>query len=142
MEEELQKSRDMEEIELENNAFLISKTDKAGLVTYSNLSFQKATGFEENEIIGKSYNFFLDKETPKILIRELWERVASGKSWQGVIKINGSNGNYFWVDSLVSPSYMNDEMIGFLLIKRKASSKQITEALNLHEKMREENGEG
>ena len=50
----------MEEIELENNAFLISKTDKAGVVTYSNLSFQKATGFEEDEVIGKSYNFFLD----------------------------------------------------------------------------------
>ena len=118
----------MEEVKLENNAFLISKTDKSGVVTYSNLSFQAATGFDEAEVIGKSYNFFLDEETPKSLIKELWERVASGKSWQGVIKVNGSDGKYFWVDSLVSPSYMNDEMIGFLLIKRKASSKQIEEA--------------
>ena len=132
----------MAEVKLENNAFLISKTDKAGVVTYSNLSFQKATGFEENEVIGKSYNFFLDEEVPKSVIRELWEKVSSGKSWQGVIKLNGSEGKYFWVDSLISPSYMNDEMIGFLLIKRKASSKQIEEAQNLHKKMREENGEG
>ena len=132
----------MEEVELTNNAFLITKTDKAGIVTYSNLSFQQATGFEEEEIIGKSYSFFLDKETPKAIVRQLWDRVSSGKSWQGVVKVHGSNTKYFWVDSLISPSYMNDEMIGFLLIKRKASSKQIAEAQLLHKKLREEHGKG
>ena len=132
----------MEEVELKNNAFLITKTDKAGIVTYSNLSFQQATGLEEEEIIGKSYTFFLDKETPKAIVRQLWERVSSGKSWQGVVKVHGSDTKYFWVDSLISPSYMDDEMIGFLLIKRKASSKQIAEAQLLHQKLREEHGEG
>ena len=132
----------MEELQLENNAFLITKTDKAGIVTYSNLSFQKATGLEESEIIGKSYTFFLDKETPKAVIKELWDRVSSGKSWQGVVKVHGSSKTYFWVDSLISPSYMDDEMIGFLLIKRKASSKQVEEAKNLHKTLREEHGEG
>ena len=132
----------MEEVELKNNAFLITKTDKTGIVTYSNLSFQQATGLEEEEIIGKSYTFFLDKETPKAIVRQLWERVSSGKSWQGVVKVHGSDTKYFWVDSLISPSYMDDEMIGFLLIKRKASSKQIAEAQLLHQKLREEHGEG
>ena len=132
----------MEEVELKNNAFLITKTDKAGIVTYSNLSFQQVTGLEEEEIIGKSYTFFLDKETPKAIVRQLWEKVSSGKSWQGVVKVHGSDAKYFWVDSLISPSYMDDEMIGFLLIKRKASSKQIAEAQLLHQKLREENGEG
>ena len=132
----------MEEVELKDNAFLITKTDKTGVVTYSNLSFQQATGLEEEEIIGKSYTFFLDKETPKALVRQLWDQVSSGKSWQGVVKVHGSNTKYFWVDSLISPSYMNDEMIGFLLIKRKASSKQVAEAQLLHQKLREESGEG
>ena len=50
----------MEEVELKDNAFLISKTDKAGIVTYSNIPFQHATGYDE-EIIGKSIPF-LDKE--------------------------------------------------------------------------------
>jgi len=132
----------MEKVELENNAFLITKTDKVGIVTYSNLSFQRATGFEEKEIIGKSYTFFLDKDTPKALVRELWDQVSSGKSWQGVVKVHGSGSKYFWVDSLISPSYMDDEMIGFLLIKRKASSKQVAEAQLLNQKLREEHGEG
>ena len=132
----------MEEVELKDNAFLISKTDKAGIVTYSNIPFQHATGYDEEEIIGKSYTFFLDKETPKALVRQLWDQVSSGKSWQGVVKVHGSSTKYFWVDSLISPSYMNDEMIGFLLIKRKASSKQIAEAQLLHKKLREEHGEG
>tara|TARA_B100000029_G_scaffold338304_1_gene330524 strand:+ start:141 stop:530 length:390 start_codon:yes stop_codon:yes gene_type:complete len=118
----------MKEIELENNAFLISKTDKKGIVTYSNISFQDATGYSEKEIIGKSYREFLDNETPKEVIKELWEKVNSGKSWQGIIKITCLEKNYFWVDSLISPSYMEDEMIGFLLIKRKASKDQIEEA--------------
>lgn len=118
----------MKEIELENNAFLISKTDKSGIITYSNIPFQIATGYTEREIIGKSYQFFVDEETPKEIIQDLWEKVTSGKSWQGIIKINCIEKNFFWVDSLISPSYMEDEMIGFLLIKRKATKNQIEAA--------------
>jgi methyl-accepting chemotaxis protein/aerotaxis receptor len=119
----------MKEIELENNAFLISKTDKSGIITYSNIPFQMATGYTEKDIIGKSYKFFVGKETPDLVIQDLWEKVTSGKSWQGIIKINCIEKNFFWVDSLISPSYMEDEMIGFLLIKRKATKNQIEEAL-------------
>ena len=94
------------------------------------------------KLLEKATIFSSMKKFQKVLLENYGKKVSSGKSWQGVIKLKGSEGKYFWVDSLISPSYMNDEMIGFLLIKRKASSKQIEEAQNLHKKMNEENGEG
>jgi PAS domain S-box-containing protein len=83
--------KDMEEnledlISAINNVALVSKTDIKGNITFVNKYFCDTTGYEKNEIIGKTHDLIRGEKLDSIVIKDLWEAIRLGKVWEGKIR--------------------------------------------------------
>ncbi|PLY09329.1 MAG: hypothetical protein C0626_10065 [Arcobacter sp.] len=65
---------------------VVSKTDKNGIITYVNNSFEKISGYNKAELIGKTHRSVSHADTPKSQFKELWKTISKGKTWKGILK--------------------------------------------------------
>lgn len=56
------------------DAFLVSKTDLKGNITYCNQPFIKIVGSSEKELLGKPHNIVRHPDMPRIIFKLLWEK--------------------------------------------------------------------
>ncbi len=106
---ELQLKSDQLKSELEsrvaalNAAALMSETDLYGNITFVNDQFCEVAGYTREELMGKPHNVIRHPSTPKALFKELWEKVQSGKIFQGVYRNRRKDGSHYWVDATIAP---------------------------------------
>lgn len=86
-----------------NDTNLVSKTDLKGIITYSNDSFEKTSGYTKNELLGNPHNMVRHPDMPKEAFKNLWETIQSGQVWRGVVKNKTKDGGYYWTDAVVTP---------------------------------------
>ena len=83
-----------------DKSFIVSKTDKAGIITYVNEQFCEISGYSIHELIGSSHNIIRHPDTSKETFQELWTTIQKGKRWHGVIKNRKKDGNAYWLERL------------------------------------------
>lgn len=124
-----------------DDEFLVSKTDRKGLITYCNEIFMKLAMYDESELLGQPHNVVRHPEMPAAAFTDLWKTVQSGQEWHGMVKNRCKNGDFYWVDATVTPSFDgNGAIIGFMSVRRKPSIQQIQEATSLYIEMRAQEG--
>lgn len=111
-----------------------------GQIEYVNTRFTEITGFEPNEIIGKSpSDLVADIYTPHFW-RNLWALVQKGKIWKGEMQGLKKDGTHFWESVSISPlKNKEDEITHFIAVKeditqRKKIEKDLSEALERAER--------
>ncbi len=118
----------MAEVKLKTDTFLVSETDKKGVITFANEDFCKIAGYELKELIAKNHNIVRHPDMPKAAFKDLWDTVQSGKVWTGVVKNSCKNrDDYYWVFATVYP--MEN---GYMSCRRKASEDEIQKASELY----------
>ena len=121
-----------EEVILDDNTTIISKTNVKGIIQYTNEDFIKVSGFSEKELIGKSHNIVRHPDVPSEIFRDLWDNLKKGIPWKGIIKNKTKTGKFYWVDALVTPSFdENGKILGYISVRKKPTRKQIQEAEKL-----------
>ncbi|GIX41320.1 MAG: hypothetical protein KatS3mg129_1053 [Leptospiraceae bacterium] len=112
--------------------FLVSKTNKKGIITYVNDKFCEVSGYTKEELIGKPHNIVRHPDMPKEVFRELWHTIKTEKRpWSGFIKNKRKDGTHYWVLSTIVPIFdeeNKEEIVGFLSIR-----KEITELMDNYE---------
>lgn len=78
-------------------------TNPEGIIIYANKRFCEASGYNEQELIGKSPRIIKSNFHPKEFYEHLWKTIAAGNMWRGEIKNKAKNGTYYWVDATVLP---------------------------------------
>ncbi|WP_034722484.1 PAS sensor domain-containing protein, partial [Bacteriovorax sp. DB6_IX] len=63
------------------------------------------------ELVGKDHRVINSGYHPKEFWKEIWNRILSGRSWQGEIKNRAKDGTYYWVESTISPIRNQDGKI-------------------------------
>jgi len=111
--------------------FLVSQTDKKGIITYANEDFCKVAGYSLEELIGKPHNIVRHKDMPKAAFADLWATVKKNKVWTGYVKNSIAGGGFYWVYATVYP--MDG---GYMSCRRKPSKVEIQDAENLYKTMR------
>jgi len=109
-------------------------TDTNAIVVYINEVFTKVTGYTKEDIIGKNINILKSGNMSNQFYREMWITITSGKIWRGKIYNKKKNGAYFWEDTIIIPLYENNNLIGYISIK-----KDITEDIKNEEVLRKNN---
>jgi methyl-accepting chemotaxis protein len=104
---------------------LVTKTDLNGVITYANLDFERASGFDSSELIGHSHSLVHHPDMPSEVFTDLWHTLKAGRTWVGIIKNLRKDGGYFWASISITPDYENGKLIGYLASRSKASKKQI-----------------
>lgn len=117
----------MAEVKLRKDTFLVSETNKKGVITFANEDFCKIAGYRLDELVGENHNIVRHSDMPKAAFKDLWDSVQSGKTWTGFVKNRCKNGDYYWVYATVYPMES-----GYMSCRRMASEDEINAAQNLY----------
>ncbi|WP_026602359.1 PAS domain-containing protein [Methylomonas sp. 11b] len=119
------------EIVMRDDAFIVTKTDRTGKITYANPIFIEFSGFTESELLGKQHNIVRHPDMPRTIFNMLWNTVKAGEEFFGYVKNLSKDGSFYWVHATVTPSYADNngdgsEIIGFFSVRRKPNKDKLT----------------
>jgi PAS domain S-box-containing protein len=78
-------------------------TDSRGIIEYANPAFETITGFSAVEVLGRKPNVLKSGQHDASFYSDLWAKLASGKSFRGIIINRDKSGDLFWSAQTISP---------------------------------------
>ncbi len=125
------------EREVPSDTFLISKTDKKGIIKYANTTFIEISGYTEEELIGKSHNIVRHPDMPRTVFKLLWDTITKGDEFWGYVKNLAKDGSFYWVFAHVTPSFDTEgiEIIGYHSDRRKPRKEAIRKIEEIYRKI-------
>lgn len=87
-----------------DQAAIISFADVAGNITYANELFCEISQYEMHELIGKNHRILKSDVHDHEFYKDIWQKISSGKIWQGEICNRKKNGTLYWVFSTIIPN--------------------------------------
>jgi len=88
---------------VEQSPVSIQRTDINGYITYVNKQFNKSSGYNLAELIGKKPSILKSGHHNPQLYKELWETITSGKHWVGEFYNQNKNGKSYWEKANIYP---------------------------------------
>jgi aerotaxis receptor len=119
-------------IDYSESDVFVTKTDTKSIITYANDAFVEISGFSREELIGKSHNMVRHPDMPSWAFADLWKTVKSGRPWRGLVKNRAKNGDHYWVRATVSPIIENNNIVGYLSLRKKPNQTELTQAETLY----------
>lgn len=125
------------EIVMRDDAFIVSKTDVKGRLTYCNPIFIEFSGYSEAELLGQQHNIVRHPDMPRAVFKLLWDTVSAGEEFFGYVKNMSKDGAFYWVFANVTPSFNADsaELIGFYSVRRKPDNSKLQAVEALYREM-------
>lgn len=97
---------------------IVSVTDTKGVIQRANHKFIKISGYSETELLGSDHRKLNSKFHPKEFWEKMWTDILSGRPWEGIIRNQTKQGNFFWLQTYIHPLYdSNDKIESFLSIR-------------------------
>ena len=101
-----------------DQAAIVAATDVNGVITYVNDKFCKISGYEREELIGRTHAIVNSKTHPPEFFAELWSTIKSGQVWQGEVCNRNKKGELYWVSTTIVPFCdQNNKPIQFMSIR-------------------------
>ena len=126
------------EFSVDENAFLVSKTDPKGRITYCNEPFLNIVGAKQGDLLGKPHNIIRHPDMPRVVFKMLWDRVQNKEEIFAFIKNKSFNGGFYWVFGNITASLdQQDNIVGYYSVRRKPNPKAIDVIKPLYTKLLE-----
>lgn len=90
-------------------------TDNKGYIKYANPVFSKITGYQLDEILGKTPAILNSGYHSNEFYKNLWDTINAGSTWIGEIYNKKKNGQFYWESCAISPVVDLDGSINFFL---------------------------
>lgn len=118
------------------DAFLVSKTDTKGRITYCNIPFIRIVGAKVDELIGKPHNVVRHPDMPRVVFKILWEHIKNKREVFAYVKNKSFDGSYYWVFANVTASLdENGSVIGYYSVRRKPNPKALEIIIPLYKQL-------
>jgi len=127
---------------LQDGSSLVSKTDTKGRITYVNPAFMEASGFQEEELIGKPHNLIRHPDMPEEAFGDMWQTLKQGLPWTGLVKNRRKNGDFYWVNANVTPVRENNEIVAFMSVRSKPNREQVEGAGAIYARFKADQAKG
>ena len=106
--------------------FIVSKTDRKGIITYGNPIFIEFSGYTEDELIGSQHNIIRHPDMPRSAFKLVWDTIQSGKEVFAYVKNMSKDGAYYWVFAHITPDLGSDgSLVGYTSVRRCPSRQAI-----------------
>lgn len=114
---------------------IVSRTNRAGIITFVNQNFETVSGYDKEELVGKSHNVINSGIHPREFWMDMWQKITCGVIWRAEVCNRSKNGALYWVDTFVYP-YFNErgELTEFFSIRNDITQRK----LNKEELLRSE----
>lgn len=133
--EEMRTGPNENEKSFAKNQILVTKTDLKGNITYANRAFMEIVGMSEDELIAEPHNIIRHPDMPKIIFKYLWSYLQKGQEIHAYVKNLCSDGSYYWVMANVTPSYLQEKVVGYHSSRRNPSREALEMIIPLYEKL-------
>jgi two-component system sensor histidine kinase/response regulator len=87
---------------------IVSITDAAGTILYTNDMFSRISGYSHGELIGGNHRLVKSDVQSDDYWRAVWKTISSGYVWRDVVCNRAKDGSLYWVDSVIAP-FFNEE---------------------------------
>lgn len=125
-----------QEIKLDDEEFIVSKTDTSGRIIYANRVFMEISGYAESELLGVQQNIVRHPDMPRGVYRLLWNTIESGNEFFGFVKNLCVDGRYYWVFANVTADFdSNGRHSGYLSVRRNPSQHSINTIIPIYNEM-------
>jgi PAS domain S-box-containing protein len=124
------------EIIMDENDFIVSKTDLKGRITYANRIFMRMAGYTEQELLNVQHNIIRHPDMPRGVFRLLWNTIESGQECFAYVKNMAKSGDYYWVFANVTADHdLNGKAIGYFSVRRKPTRSAIEAITPIYQEM-------
>lgn len=108
------------ELTFSDDAFIVSKTDIKGKITYGNELFISMSGYSEDELLHAPHNILRHGDMPASVFKLLWTRIQAREEVFAYVINKTKNDDYYWVFAHVTPSFDSQgNIIGYHSVRRK-----------------------
>ena len=132
------------EIKLNPKRYIVSKTDKNGIIEYGNDYFVEISGYTEAELIGKPHSIVRHPDMPKVVFKMMWDRINRAQNIMAVVKNLAKDGSYYWVVTEFEPKVdpITNEILSHTAFRKAAPQKAIDTMAPMYQKLIEIEKEG
>ena len=114
------------ERKMDENDFIVSKTDLKGKITYCNRIFMEMAEYEEEELLGAPHNLIRHADMPKAVFKYLWDQIQKKQEVFAFVINQTKNNNEYWVFANVTASLdVRGNIIGYYSVRRKPNPKAL-----------------
>lgn len=111
---------------MQEDEFIVSKTDTKGRLTYCNRIFIDYSGYSEEELINQQHNIIRHPDMPRSAFALLWSTIKEGNEFFAYVKNMTKDGDFYWVLANVTPSYdESHNIVGYFSVRRKPLPEKI-----------------
>lgn len=128
--------QDAHEFILPADMVILSRSDLLGNIVDYNDGFKDASGYTDQELMNQPHNLLRHEDMPDEAFKDLWQTVAGGHAWFGIVKNKRKNGDYYWVAANATPIYSQGKITGYVSVRYPATREQIGQASALYEGVR------
>lgn len=115
-----------EEIKLDKEEFIVSKTDTKGVITYTNRVFMRISGYAEDQLVNQPHHIIRHPDMPRGVFKLLWDHLKRKREFFGYVKNLCVDGRYYWVLANITPDYDAQQRLrGFYSVRRQPTTKAI-----------------
>jgi len=111
---------------MNENDFIVSKTDLKGKITYCNRIFMDMAEYSEEELLGQPHNIIRHPDMPKAVFKLLWDRIQKKEEVFAFVINQTKEKNSYWVFANVTASLdVSGNIIGYYSVRRKPNQKAV-----------------
>lgn len=77
-------------------------------IIYVNQAFLTLTGYEEHEVMGRSFNFFMERGTDPEMLTEIQTAFEGGRGLEPLVQYRCKNGSAVWLSIFITPVQNKD----------------------------------
>ncbi len=97
---------------------IVSTADRDGNITSANDAMCDISGFSLEELLGQNHRLFNSGVHPTTFWQDMWQKIATGRSWRAEICNRTKSGSLFWVDTFIAPFIGDDGLVDKLVAIR------------------------
>jgi PAS domain S-box-containing protein len=117
---------------------IVSKTDRAGRITYANDVFVRVAGYTEAELLGKPHSIIRHPDMPRCVFKLLWDTIEAREEIFAYVLNMAKNGDHYWVFAHVTPTFdARGEIVGYHSNRRSPEKAPLERAKGLYARLLE-----
>ena len=123
---------------MEEDDFIVSKTDLKGIITYGNRIFIGMSGYSEGELLGAPHSILRHPDMPRAVFKLLWDAIQAKREINAYVKNLAKDGSFYWVFANITPSCdSSGSLVGYYSVRRKPRPEAIQVVRGLYRTMLE-----
>lgn len=118
---------------------IVSETDSRGFITYANRKFCEISGYTAQELIGQNHNIIRHPDMPQAAFKQMWKDLKAAKEWHGYVKNLRKDGQYYWVETHITPRIdAQHSILGYIAVRSEVNRQNLPAIIAEYDAMREE----